>query len=140
LANAFHDAVRISLQVVIAETQDGPAALSEASVARQIACSLLRLVVDSAVHFDDQLSGNASKIDNPTANGCLPPELRTQHGPPAEQAPKLRLRWGLAAPKPAPERDVAVLPIVASVLLHAPSSPDPHHPSLRLPVRIWRSA
>jgi hypothetical protein len=117
LANAFHGAVRIALQVVLAATQDGPGAPSEAGGARPIACSLCRLGADSAVHLDDQLMGNASKIDNPTAHGCLPPDLRTQHGPPAEQAAKLRLRWGLAAPKPAPERDVAVLP--------APASPGP---------------
>jgi hypothetical protein len=117
LASASHGAVRISLQVVLAATQDGPAAPSGAGVARPIACSLCRLGVDSAVQLDDQLSGNTSKIETQTANGSLPPDLRTRHGPPAGQAPRLRLRWGLAAPKPAPERAVAVLP--------APASPDP---------------
>jgi hypothetical protein len=66
LANAYYDAVRISLPVVLAETQDGRAALSGAGVARPIACSLCMLGVDSAVSVGEGPADEAEARSQPS--------------------------------------------------------------------------
>jgi hypothetical protein len=90
----FQNAVSISQHIGIPEAEYPITFRLQPSISFDVAC-VLRVL--PAIHFDDQLSLVANKVDDEATDRSLPPEAQSIQAVSAQRRPKTMLRIGHVA-------------------------------------------